>query len=323
MAAYNEVNVNIAAGRYMDHMIDRRRFLTTAGALGIAATLPAAAFAGSGENWFEISVAQWSFHRQFYSGEMKTEDFPQFVADKLGIYGIDYLSDFMLDIYRNPEALKRLKNKSDDLGIKSLMIMCHKEGDIGNADANARQEVIERHRHWVEAAHQLGCKSVRVNARSSGSRAQQLDLVSDSLRRLSEFARDFRINIIVENLWGSDYSYKADFIADVMRAVNMTNCGTLPDLNNFRYDNPYDSVKIMMPWAKSVSAKSLDFDPQGREKYIDYERMMRIVYDSGFRGYIGIEWEGCKKEPVEGILLTKALLEKTRKSIFLLSEKQS
>lgn len=299
----------------MKNVINRRHFLATAGALGIAATFPAAAFPAPSQNWFEISVAQWSFQRQFYSGDMKTEDFPQFVTDKLGIYGIDYLSDFMLDIYRKPEALKNIKSRSDDLGVENLMIMCHKEGRIGNVDATTREQVIDTHKHWVEAAHHLGCKSIRVNARSGGSRTQQLDLVTDSLSRLSKFAKDFDVNIIVENLWGSDYSYKADFIAEVMQAVNMPNCGTLPDLNNFRYDDPYRSTEIIMPWAKAVSAKSLDFDPQGREKYIDYQRMMRIVYDSGFRGHIGIEWEGCKKPPLEGVLLTKALLEKTRSAI--------
>jgi len=300
----------------MKNLVDRRHFLATAGALGIATTLPGSVFASPSQRWFEISVAQWSFQRQFYSGEMKTEGFPQFSVEKLGIYGIEYLSEFMLDIYRKPEALKNIKDRSDNLGVKNLMIMCHKEGRIGNIDAAIREQVIDTHKHWVEAAHHLGCKSIRVNARSGGSREEQIDLVTDSLSRLSIFAKDFDVNIIVENLWGSDYSHKATFIADVMRAVNMPNCGTLPDLNNFRYDDPYESTEIIMPWAKGVSAKSLDFDPQGREKYIDYQRMMRIVYDSGFRGYIGIEWEGCKKEPLEGVLLTKALLEKTRLSVF-------
>ena len=300
----------------MKNLIDRRRFMATAGALGISAILPSPVFAKPRRNWFEISVAQWSFQRQFYSGEMKTENFPQYAADKLGIYGIDFLSDFMLNIYRNPSVLKNIKIRSDDLGVKNVMIMCHKEGRIGNKDSVTREKVIDTHKHWVEAAHHLGCKSIRVNARSGGSRQEQLDLVTDSLSRLSLFAKDFDVNIIVENLWGSDYSHKATFIADVMRAVNMPNCGTLPDLNNFRYDDPYKSTEIIMPWAKAVSAKSLDFDPQGREKYIDYQRMMRIVYASGFRGHIGIEWEGCKKAPLEGVLLTKALLEKTRLAVF-------
>jgi len=295
---------------------NRRDFLKLAASLSAVAVIPASftSFAHK-KHWFEISIAQWSFQRQFYSGEMKTVDFPKFAAEKLGIYGIDYLSDFMLDIYTKPEKLKQLKKRSDDLGVHNEMIMCHKEGRVGDMISANRAKVIDTHYRWIEAAHHLGCKSIRVNARSGGSRQQQLDLVTDSLTQLSKFAAPLGINIIVENLWGSDYSYKANFIADVMKNVNMNNCGTLPDLNNFRYDDPYKSTAIIMPWAKAVSAKSMDFDPKGREKYIDYFRMMDIVHKSGFNGYIGIEWEGCKKSPMEGVLLTKALLEKARNSV--------
>ncbi|MBU3004248.1 sugar phosphate isomerase/epimerase family protein [Paraglaciecola arctica] len=296
----------------------KREFLKFAASLSALAVLPTSFSIDSRpKSWFEISIAQWSFQRQFYSGEMKTAEFPIFAAEKLGIYGIDYLSDFMLDIYKNPQALKQIKRVSDELGVKNEMIMCHKEGRIGNVDPLKRQSVIDAHFRWVEAAHHLGCQSIRVNARSGGTRQQQLDLVSDSLSKISQFAKPLGINIIVENLWGSDFSYKADFIKEVMDTVNMENCGTLPDLNNFRYDDPYKSVEVIMPYAKAVSAKSLDFDPKGKEKYIDYARMMKIVYDSGFRGYVGIEWEGCKKTPLEGVLLTKALLEKTRDEIAL------
>jgi len=296
----------------------RREFLKFAASLSALSVIPTSFSVKSKEkNWFDISVAQWSFQRQFYSGEMKTSDFPRFSAEKLGIYGIDYLSEFMLDIYKSPEKLKQIKNISDDLGVSNEMIMLHKEGRTGDINPQERKKVIDNHFRWIEAAHHLGCSAIRVNARSGGTRQQQLDLVVDSLTKLSVFAKPFNVNILVENLWGSDYSHKADFIADVMKSVDMPNCGALPDLNNFRWDDPYKSTEIIMPWAKAVSAKSLDFDPQGREKYIDYNRMMDIVYKSGFRGWIGIEWEGCKKSPLEGVLLTKALLEKTRDSISL------
>jgi L-ribulose-5-phosphate 3-epimerase len=50
----------------------------------------------------------------------------------------------------------------------------------------------------------------------------------------------------------------------------------------------------MMPFAKAVSAKSNDFDADGNEIHTDYHRMMRIVLDAGYRGYVGVEYEGSK-----------------------------
>ena len=69
-------------------------------------------------------------------------------------------------------------------------------------------------------------------------------------------------------------------------------------------------MKEIMPFAKGVSAKSHAFNAEGNETNTDYYRMMRIVAYAGYRGYIGIEWEGGKPGATEGILLTKALIER-------------
>ena len=63
-----------------------------------------------------------------------------------------------------------------------------------------------------------------------------------------------------------------------------------------------------MEYAKAVSAKSYDFDETGQETTIDYQRMLKIVKDAGYTGFIGIEYEGDRLPPEEGILATKNLL---------------
>ena len=107
---------------------------------------------------------------------------------------------------------------------------------------------------------------------------------------------------------------------EVINAVNLPNCGTLPDFGNFciakeegvcvnEYDK-YKGVQEMMPKALAVSAKSYDFDPQGNETKIDYERMLNIVLEAGYAGYIGVEYEGKRMPAKDGILHTKRLIEK-------------
>jgi sugar phosphate isomerase/epimerase len=95
----------------------------------------------------------------------------------------------------------------------------------------------------------------------------------------------------------------------------MENCGTLPDFGNFTLsdDETYDrylGVEEMMPYAKGVSAKSYVFDEEGNEARFDYDRLMRIVYEAGYRGWIGIEYEGSELSEPEGIMATKRLLER-------------
>ena len=71
----------------------------------------------------------------------------------------------------------------------------------------------------------------------------------------------------------------------------------------------------MMPYAKGVSAKSHVFDADGNEAEIDYLKMMKIVLDAGYHGYVGIEWEGETPGEMEGVRLTKQLLERVRESL--------
>ncbi|MBT4518903.1 MAG: TIM barrel protein [Halieaceae bacterium] len=288
--------------------LSRRNFLGALAALSAGHFLPTSAHSGESVDWFRISLAQWSFKNAFYSGEMKNEALPEFTKVQLGLEGIDYLSDFWLDSYRDLRVMSAMKQRAADWGIENLMIMLHKVGDVAHGDPKERQRILDDHRYWIEAAHAMGCSMIRVNARSAGTRQQQLELISESIRSLCEFSSPMGVDIIIENLWGTPYSHNAQFIMEVVNKVDHPRCGTLPDFNNFRYDDPYQSVALIVPSARSLSAKSLDFTPTGLEKYIDYHRMLKIAYDGGYRGFIGIEWEGCKKPPLEGVLLTRALL---------------
>jgi hypothetical protein len=75
------------------------------------------------------------------------------------------------------------------------------------------------------------------------------------------------------------------------------------------YDR-YQGVEELMPFAKAVSAKSYDFDAAGNETTIDFQRMVRIVKKSGYKGFLGIEYEGSRLSEAEGIKATKKLLER-------------
>ena len=123
------------------------------------------------------------------------------------------------------------------------------------------------------------------------------------------------LNCIVENQGG--LSSKGEWLAGVMRKVGRANCGTLPDFGNFQvkpgdwYDR-YLGVSQLMPFAKAVSAKSYDFDAAGNCVETDYRRMMTIVLEAGYHGYVGIEYEGDTLSEPEGIRATKRLLERIR-----------
>ncbi|MDI9639472.1 sugar phosphate isomerase/epimerase family protein [Kamptonema cortianum] len=261
------------------------------------------------EPWFQISLAQWSLHRELNAGRMTNLDFPRIARQDYGIEAVEYVNVFFMEKARDTAYLKELNKRCEDEGVKNLLIMCDREGNLGDPDPARRKQAVENHHKWVEAAVALGCHSIRVNARSEGSREEQAKLCVDGLRRLGEFGASYKINVIVENHGG--LSSMADWLVPVIQEVNMPNVGTLPDFGNFYEYNRYKGVKEMMPYAKGVSAKSHAFDAEGNDTGIDYRVMMKIVKLAGYRGYVGIEYEGAGPEP-DGIRATKALLERLR-----------
>ncbi|MDZ4773077.1 MAG: sugar phosphate isomerase/epimerase family protein [Planctomycetota bacterium] len=307
----------------------RRRFVQTSAALGALAIIGASARAASDEKSelgdktptkmspraFSISLAEWSYHDALQKGRMLHADFARVAKETHGIHAVEYVNSFFKDKVGDVEFVKDLKKRADDLSVKILLVMCDGEGDLGHADKAKRVEAVANHRKWLEAARELGCHSIRVNAYGSGTPDEHMAQAADGLRALCVLADPLGLNVIVENHGGM--SSNGAWLASVMKRADHPRIGTLPDFGNFSigegktYDR-YQGVSEMMPFAKAVSAKSHEFDEKGDETSTDYAKMMRIVLDAGYRGYVGIEYEGSRLSEKDGVDATKRLLERVR-----------
>lgn len=300
--------------------VTRRAVLHTLAGSAAALTLPSSAFSmiEPKKPLFQISLAEWSLHRALQAGDMTNLDFPRVAKQKCGIDAIEFVNSFFKDKARDAAYLAELKKRAGDEGVKMLLIMCDGEGALGDADEAKRKKAVENHHKWVEAAKALGCHSIRVNAASSGTYEEQMQRAADGLRALTEYGAEHDINVIVENHGG--LSSNGEWLAGVMKLVDHKRCGTLPDFGNFHlgdnkwYDR-YKGVEELMPYAKAVSAKSHEFDEEGNEVHTDYTRMMKIVLDAGYHGYVGVEWEGGGLSEIDGIMATKRLLERVREEL--------
>jgi sugar phosphate isomerase/epimerase len=312
---------------------DRRRFLRTFIAAAGATVLdrvPGSSVHAAAQRLrqqapplFRISLAQWSLHRAFKAGTIDPLDFPRVAREQFDLDAVEYVNVFYAAKSHDASHFAALKNRADDHGVRSLLIMCDGEGALGDPDPARRATAIENHHKWVEHARSLGCHSIRVNAESRGSEDEQRRLAADGLRRLTEFAASHEINVLVENHGGC--SSNGAWLASVIQAVAHPRCGTLPDFGNFllgrdaegaeQWYDRYRGVAELMPFAKAVSAKSHEFDDSGNETRTDYRRMLRIVIDAGYRGHVGIEYEGEKLDEPAGIKATRALLERVCEEI--------
>jgi sugar phosphate isomerase/epimerase len=304
-------------------MQTRRSFVKNA-ALGAAAiSVSPAALSGTfgpvttnEELFFKISLAEWSLNRKLFSGKLVNLDFPAYTKKNFDIHAVEYVNQFFPSSTR--KYARELLQRTTDLDMTNVLIMIDGEGDLGDQYEPKRKRAVERHYEWIECAETLGCHSIRVNAAGNGPEEAVAASVVKSLTDLCTYAEDHGINVIVENHGG--YSSNGAWLSSVIRDVGMDNCGTLPDFGNFRisrtnsYDR-YQGVREMMPYAKGVSAKSHTFDDRGHEKQSDYFRLLKIVKDAGYRGYIGIEYEGPDLSEDEGIMATKNLLIEAGRSV--------
>ncbi len=311
---------------------NRREFLGTAVAAGAAigsggASRLARADEPTGQpkagkiGDFKISLAEWSLHNALFGrkGEKLTNlDFPRVARERFGVEGVEFVNQFFKDKAHDSAYLKDLKTRANDHGVACVLIMIDAEGHLSARDATERDQAVEGHKKWVDAAAALGCHSIRVNTGPYYS-PTDVKTATDGCGRLAEYAATQGINVICENHGGP--SSNPDALLALIRSVNKPNFGTLPDFGNFPATKSgvyeidiYDAIARMMPFAKGVSAKSYNFKPDGTETRIDFARIMKIVTDAGYHGFVGIEYEGSRLAEPEGILATKKLLESLRNS---------
>ena len=330
-------------------MLTRRKFLKNSAAItgGVSivglSSATISGYSSSKDPLFKISLAEWSLNKSIFGksrqlgweefaklltddpdallqGDIKHLDFAKVARQDFGIGAVEYVNTFFFNKATNKNYLKEMKTIANGEGVKSLLIMCDREGALGDPDDAARTTAVENHYKWIDAANYLGCHSIRVNAQSEGEYDEQIKLATDGLSQLTEYGTKYNINVIVENHGG--LSSNGKWLSSVIDMVNHPRCGTLPDFGNFYlgtwedkgndwYDR-YVGVEELMPYAKAVSAKSHNFNEDGDEKDTDYSKMMRIVLDAGYRGYVGIEYEGSDLSEMDGIAATKKLLEKVR-----------
>lgn len=305
-----------------EESINRRRFIKasifTATSLSVLPVFANPFWQSPEKELFKISLGQWSLNRAIKTGKLNSLDFPVVAKKDYGVDAVEYVNQLFMDKAKDKTYLTELKKRSDDNGVKNLVLMVDNEGLLGHPEVEERKKAVENHYKWLDAAKFIGCHSLRVNGFSEGSYEDQLKYTTEGLLMLTEYAAERDMNIIVENHGG--LSSRGDWLAELMKAVDHPNCGTMPDFDNFkvseeeRYDR-YKGMKEILPWAKSVSTKAHDFDEQGNETTIDFKKMIKIVLDSGYNDYISAEYEGNRLSEPEGIKATIKLMKRVREEL--------
>ena len=322
--------------------MDRRHFVKTASALAALSVMPRSfAKAPADNKLFEISLSQWSFHRAIFGdsrdnyewftkklhsnpdavlkGDMDPREIVV-MARKLGVNKVDLVNVLWFAHAQDKPWLRQFKNMANAEGVGFTCLMCDELGNLGSTSKEARSSAIEKHKPWIEAAIEMGCIQLRVNAYGGGTYLEQLEQNAESLFELAEYTQQFKLELLVEN--HGHPSSNGAWLAMLMQKVKHPNLGVYTDLDNFfmggwnhspqrRYDT-IQGLEDLAPYTRGVSAKTYDFKANGQEQTIDYNSYMKILTDAGFSGYASAEYEGEEMSEMAGSIATVSLLQKTR-----------
>lgn len=295
--------------RYSAFMLRRDFFaLSLAPGLALMARQARAGYPG-----MKISLAEWSLHRAIQARLMTNLDFPRVAREQFGIAGLEFVNQ----LWEAPtdRYVGQLSKNMADTGTEGVLIMCDGEGAMGHSRKAERLQAARNHHKWVDIAKELGCHAIRCNMypdddpKSAGEINDFVKRCVESFSALCEYAAKQEIAVAIENHGG--LSSDADVLVRVIETANLANFGTLPDFGNFAEGTDiYGSIEKMMPHAKALSVKCLDFDAKGNETSMDLGRLMKIAVDGGYSGWAGIEFGGRRLTEFEGIQACKRFLER-------------
>lgn len=279
--------------------------------------------------FFKLSLAQWSLHKTFNEGESPFK-FAE-ISKEMGFTGLEYVNHLykaQIEELGFDAVIDSLQTLSKKHTMQNVLIMVDGEGDLADPDEAVRNAAVENHKKWIDAAQKLGCHSIRVNTFGTNNPELWVPAVVDGLKKLATYAATKNINVLCENHgW---LSSDAPILMKAIAEVNMDNCATLPDFGNWCtkrkdgamwgdceevFSDKYKGIEMMLTKAKAVSAKSYNFDADGNETTLDYPRILKMVKESGYTGFVGVEYEGTILDEKAGILATKNLLLSAAKTI--------
>ena len=298
------------------------------------------------KNKFDLALQIYSFASLLFQNKLDTLEFPKMIKEIYKINGAEYWSIAFMGKEKDKNFLRELNTRSKDHDVDNLIILVdnidlktmENGPSLASSIKDERDESIAFHKYWIDVASEIGCHSIRVNLRSDEPDTNKiLDNASESILSLIDHSKSQGVNVVVENHGG--ITGDADWVVNLMKNINSTFVGTLPDFGSYNFcvkrgelnfegltgecEDQYDKykgVEKLLPFAKGVSAKTHEFNSLGEETSTDYSRMIDIISDSSYEGFITIEYEGAMMkmfggkgdylDPHQGVEATQSLIKK-------------
>lgn len=276
--------------------LHRRQFLHEVGRLAAATSIATVAgsalaidpIARNGAPKFKFSLAAYSYRDLLTKKELTLSDF---IADcaKFGLEGTELTSYYFPDS-TTPEYLRQLRRECflaglDVSGTAVGNDFCHPDG----AERTKQIDLVKR---WVDNAEILGAPTIRIfsgNVKQGMSKEDAIRLAVAGMEECCEYAGQHGVHLALENHGGLTES--VDGMLELVKAVNSPWFGVNMDTGNFHSDDIYADLAKIAPYTVNVQVKVVISPQGGKREATDFAKLASLLRDSGYRGYIVLEYE--------------------------------
>ncbi len=280
----------------------RRQFLAgaalAAGAVAIGQPVQAIEpIKRSGPPRLKLSIAGYSYRKLLTAKEkpMTLDDFVEKAAE-LGLDAVEPTSYYFKDT--SPAYLRHLRAKAFRLGLDISGTAVG--NDFGHPPGAKRDGQIAHVKKWVDHAEILGAPVIRIfagHAKKGQAPDEAHKLMVAGIEQCSAYAGEHGIYLALENHGGPTVT--AEAMLTIVKDVQSPWFGVNLDTGNFRTPDPYADMAAVAPYALNVQVK-VELRVGGKAEPSDYKRIVKILRDAGYRGYLALEYE-AREDPLTAI----------------------
>ncbi len=254
---------------------------------------------------FKISLNLYSFNQLLMKGTIDLFDMLNFCAE----YNFDAIDPTGYYFPGYPEVppedfMMKFKKQAFLLGLD--ISGTGVRNDFANPDENSRKADIVMIKNWIEAAAKLGIPNLRIfagtNAHEGFSRNQVFEWMAKDIKECCEYGKKFGVVIAIQN--HNDFIKTAADVDRIFEMVDSEWLGLNLDIGSYRQSDPYEEIKKNIEYAVTWQIKE-NVWMDGTETPTDFEKLFRLIKESGYRGYLPLETlgEGDPYQKVPVLLL--------------------
>jgi len=213
------------------------------------------------------------------------------------------------------EYIYEIKRKAFKLGIDISGTGIR--NNFASPDPAVRAADVERAKKWIIVAEKLGAPVIRLFAGEIPKGYEnKWDEVAgwmvECYKECAAFGAQHGVIIGIQN--HGDMLQTAEQCIIVIKAVDSKWAGLILDTGNFKVVDSYADIEAVIPYTVNWQIKESVFGI-GSPIKTDFPRLMKIIKNSKYRGYLPVETLSVKGVPYDPYILVPALLKDLRASM--------